>query len=728
MQHGSEDVGLEKQLAGIDLKDSKSINSKTTYVPPFRKNVSSSSPNTMRDPSGNSQRYNRQEKSSYGNFPKSSPGGNPWSSQEEKLSWSHGNAHSQNILSKETHMDNEKYFSSNRVGNMNQYQSNGNTYSNGTSGFGSSGGTRNTRISNYSQGRFNITPSPRDERKEKMLFGAKMNTGINFSKYEDIPVEASGQNIPIPISNFEESHLDPLILSNIVLSSYTVPTPVQKHAVAIVSAKRDLMACAQTGSGKTASFLVPVISECLKAGPPIYETHLKMKACPLALILAPTRELATQIFEESLKFSYRSWVRPVVVYGGVEIRGQFRDLSQGCDLLVATPGRLVDMLERGNVSLVKVKYLVLDEADKMLDMGFEPDIRKIVDSFDMPDKFNRQTLMFSATFPKEIQLLARDFLKEYIFLSVGRVGSTSENIVQKVIRVEECDKRSLLVDIIESNKGNGRILIFIERKRDCDILEEYLLREGFETAAIHGDRTQWQREEALKSFRNGRTPILIATAVASRGLDIPNVAYVIIYDFPTDIDEYVHRIGRTGRAGNVGTSIAFFTPENANTAKELIKILREANQEVPIWLEEFQKKHIAMSASAAAAKRNMKAFYNTPNVSSGSFKDARFGNSSSQYNNPNMYYGNGGSGMGSHQSNFHNGPFNQSNGYSQQSFSRSQPQFQDWSDVAPEQRFSKPFPTYSNIASAAWDDDNNTNFNNVNEKTSNIRMNSNQWY
>jgi ATP-dependent RNA helicase DDX3X len=224
----------------------------------------------------------------------------------------------------------------------------------------------------------------------------------------------------------------------------------------------------------------------------------------------------SQIFEESRKFAYRSWVRPCVVYGGADIGSQLRQIERGCDLLVATPGRLVDLIERGRISLASIKYLVLDEADRMLDMGFEPQIRRIVEGEDMPPTAGRQTLMFSATFPRDIQMLARDFLKEYIFLSVGRVGSTSENITQKIEYVEDADKRSVLLDILHTH-GAGLTLVFVETKRMADSLSDFLINQGFPATSIHGDRTQREREKALEMFRTGRCPILVATAVAARG-------------------------------------------------------------------------------------------------------------------------------------------------------------------------------------------------------------------
>ncbi|KAK4188213.1 P-loop containing nucleoside triphosphate hydrolase protein [Podospora australis] len=435
-----------------------------------------------------------------------------------------------------------------------------------------------------------------DPRLERDLFGtaddpSKQHTGINFEKYDDIPVTPSGHDVPEPVLTFSNPPLDAHLLTNIELARYKIPTPVQKYSIPIVIGGRDLMACAQTGSGKTGGFLFPILHQSFVQGPsPIPATggggggYRQRKAYPTALILAPTRELVSQIYDESRKFAYRSWVKPCVVYGGADIGSQLRQIERGCDLLVATPGRLVDLIERGRISLCNIKYLVLDEADRMLDMGFEPQIRRIVQGEDMPPTGQRQTLMFSATFPRDIQMLAQDFLNDYVFLSVGRVGSTSENITQKVEYVEDVDKRSVLLDILHTH-GAGLTLIFVETKRMADSLSDFLINQNFPATSIHGDRTQRERERALELFRNGKCPILVATAVAARGLDIPNVTHVINYDLPTDIDDYVHRIGRTGRAGNTGIATAFFNRGNRGVVRELLELLKEANQEVPGFLE-----------------------------------------------------------------------------------------------------------------------------------------------
>ncbi|KAL9617426.1 MAG: hypothetical protein Q9160_007783 [Pyrenula sp. 1 TL-2023] len=474
----------------------------------------------------------------------------------------------------------------------------GGGYSGGAGGYGgSSGAARGSGDGQWRDGKHN--PGPPNPKLERELFGVpndptKAQTGINFANYDDIPVEASGQNVPEPVNAFTNPPLDEHLLGNISLANYTTPTPVQKYSIPIVMGGRDLMACAQTGSGKTGGFLFPILSQAFQSGPSANpamgggQFGRQRKAFPTTLILAPTRELVSQIFDEARKFAYRSWVRPCVVYGGADIGTQLRSIERGCDLLVATPGRLVDLIERGRISLGNIKYLVLDEADRMLDMGFEPQIRRIVDGEDMPPVNARQTLMFSATFPRDIQMLARDFLKDYVFLSVGRVGSTSENITQKIEYVEDHDKRSVLLDILHVH-GGGLTLIFVETKRMADTLSDFLINQSFPATAIHGDRTQRERERALDYFRTGRCPIMVATAVAARGLDIPNVTHVVNYDLPTDIDDYVHRIGRTGRAGNTGLSTAFFNRGNRGVVRDLLELLKEAHQEVPQFLENIAR-------------------------------------------------------------------------------------------------------------------------------------------
>ncbi|VDP88572.1 unnamed protein product [Echinostoma caproni] len=469
-------------------------------------------------------------------------------------------------------------------------------------------------------------PQQTSKKLEQELFG-KPKRGLNFQLYDSIPVTQSGPNwTPVkPITSFTEVELHQIIKDNIERAQYIHPTPAQKYALPIIAAKRDLMACAQTGSGKTAAFLLPILNRLLKTGhddeqPPQSVTG---EASPTALVLAPTRELSCQIYDEARKFSYRSEVRPCVVYGGASIMAQVRELSHGCNILAATPGRLVDMISRGKVSLEHVKYLVLDEADRMLDMGFEPQIRRIVEQHRMPPAGQRQTLMFSATFPKEIQI-AIDQQSSSCFRSAPPNSISSIHFVAD---------------------PEGLVLVFVETKRGADALAHYLSQLNFPVASIHGDRPQSDRERALSSFREGHTPILIATAVAARGLDIPNVKHVINFDLPSDIEEYVHRIGRTGRMGQPGSATSFFSERNQNVVRDLVELLRESKQSVPPWLE---ARLTYSSGDSRRSKNNSASNRRRPNY--GSFDCRQHGNRGSSYvstvpmtNNSNL--ANGGFGL-----------------------------------------------------------------------------------
>ncbi|KAI0709804.1 P-loop containing nucleoside triphosphate hydrolase protein [Earliella scabrosa] len=324
---------------------------------------------------------------------------------------------------------------------------------------------------------------------------------------------------------------------------------------------------------------------------------------PIALILAPTRELAVQIQQECTKFGSNSRIRNTAIYGGAPKGPQIRDLQRGVEIVIATPGRLIDMLESGKTNLRRVTYLVMDEADRMLDMGFEPQIRKIVSQI-RPD---RQTLMFSATWPKDVQKLANDFLKDFIQVNIGSMELTANHNIQQIVEVvSDFEKRTKLGKHLEQiAQENAKVLIFVGTKRVADDITKYLRQDGWPALAIHGDKEQRERDWVLGEFKAGRSPILIATDVASRGLDVKDVRYVINYDFPNNCEDYIHRIGRTGvrvlsisvicctltsflqRAGMKGTSYTYFTTDNAKQARELIGILREANAHVPPQLEEM---------------------------------------------------------------------------------------------------------------------------------------------
>ncbi|KAK1578707.1 hypothetical protein Q3G72_032549 [Acer saccharum] len=441
-------------------------------------------------------------------------------------------------------------------------------YSSGGAGYGSGvrngggGGGWNNRSGGWDRREREVNPFGADDDDAEQGSTEQENTGINFDAYEDIPVDTSGDNVPPQVNTFAEIDLGEALNANIRRCKYVKPTPVQRHAIPISIAGRDLMACAQTGSGKTAAFCFPIISGIMR------EEYLQRPrgartVYPLALILAPTRELSSQIHDEAKKFSYQTGVKVVVAYGGAPINQQM------------------------------IRYLALDEADQMLDMGFEPQIKKTVDQMDMPPPGVRETLLFSATFPKEIQRLASDFLSNYIFLAVGRVGSSTDLIVQRVEFVHETDKRSHLMDLLhaqretETRVKQALTLVFVETKKGADALEHWLYSNGFPATTIHGDRSQQEREMALRSFKSGKTPILVATDVAARGLDIPHVGHVVNFDLPNDIDDYVHRIGRTGRAGKTGLATAFFNENNLSMARPLAELMQESNQEVPAWLTRY---------------------------------------------------------------------------------------------------------------------------------------------
>ncbi|XP_011068951.1 PREDICTED: ATP-dependent RNA helicase vasa, isoform A [Acromyrmex echinatior] len=431
-----------------------------------------------------------------------------------------------------------------------------------------------------------IPPEQPDD--ENFLFGNDVTMGINFNKYDDIEVKVSGENAPRPIQSFDQSGLRTILLENIKKSGYTKPTPVQKYAIPIIMNGQDLMACAQTGSGKTAAFVVPILHTLLEDPKDLIKTSTSCE--PHVIIISPTRELTSQIHQQVKKFSLGSIIRAELAYGGTSVMHQSNRVLNGCHILVATPGRLLDFIGRGKIRLSSLRFLVLDEADRMLDMGFLPDIEKLIDHETMAPAEERQTLMFSATFPNEIQELASRFLRNYLFLAVGIVGGACADVEQNFYQASgQSEKRKLLKELIEKQHQLGNIegtLVFVEQKRHTDFIAAFLSESNFPTTSIHGDRLQREREEALYDFKRGKMLILVATAVAARGLDIKNVSHVINFDLPKTIDEYVHRIGRTGRVGNRGKATSFFdSSTDMPLTDDLVKILKQASQPVPDWLE-----------------------------------------------------------------------------------------------------------------------------------------------
>jgi len=391
-----------------------------------------------------------------------------------------------------------------------------------------------------------------------------------------------GSDIPKPVETFEEANFPDYVLKEIMQQGFPNPTAIQSQGWPMALSGRDVIGIAATGSGKTLSYCLPAIVH-INAQP-----LLSPGDGPIVLVLAPTRELAVQIQQECNKFGRSSRIRNTCVYGGVPRGQQIRDLARGVEICIATPGRLIDMLESGKTNLRRVTYLVLDEADRMLDMGFEPQIRKIVDQI-RPD---RQTLMWSATWPKEVQRLANDYLKDYIQVTIGSLElSASHTITQIVEVVGEYEKRDKLLKHLESamEDKKSKVLIFVGTKRVADDITKYLRQDGWPALAIHGDKAQSERDWVLAEFKSGNSPIMVATDVASRGIDVKGINFVINFDYPSNSEDYVHRIGRTGRAGETGTAITLFTNDNSKQARDLVTVLAEAKQQIDPKLAEMAR-------------------------------------------------------------------------------------------------------------------------------------------
>eukprot|EP00126_Sphaerothecum_destruens_P009424 Sdes_comp20504_c1_seq1m14987 len=385
----------------------------------------------------------------------------------------------------------------------------------------------------------------------------------------------TGKDIPRPVRTFEEAGFPDYVMAEVLAEGFSAPTPIQCQGWPMAMSGRDMIGIAETGSGKTLSYILPAIVH-INAQP-----VLRRNDGPIVLVLAPTRELAYQIKEEASKFGQSSRIRNAVVYGGVSKESQMRELRNGAEILIATPGRLLDLLQMGATNLKRCTYLVLDEADRMLDMGFEVQIRQVVSQI-RPD---RQTLMWSATWPKEIRELARDFLKDPIQVNIGSLElSANPNITQIIDVCEPFDKSKKLKTILERCREdkNSKILLFTDTKRLADDLTRELRHDGFSALSIHGNKSQNERDWVLNEFRLGRISIMIATDVAARGLDVKDVTCVINYDMPKCIEDYVHRIGRTARGSNsTGTAITLFTRDKFKLSKDLISILKQAKQQIP---------------------------------------------------------------------------------------------------------------------------------------------------
>lgn len=388
--------------------------------------------------------------------------------------------------------------------------------------------------------------------------------------------------VPKPIRTFEEASFPDYVLAEIQRAGFKEPTPIQVQGWPIALSGKDMVGIAETGSGKTLAFLLPAIVH-INAQP-----ELEKGDGPIVLVLAPTRELALQTQEECIRFGKSSKIKNTCCYGGVPKGDQARHLRDGVEIVIATPGRLIDFLQSGDTNLKRVTYLVLDEADRMLDMGFEPQVRKMCTQV-RPD---RQTLMWSATWPHSVQALAREVCREDpVHINVGaRQLRTAHTIKQYVEVLQESEKRSRLRRLLEKIMDGSKILIFCQTKRAGDDLTREMRTDGFPALCIHGEKRQEEREWVMKEFKEGKSPILVATDLASRGLDVKDIKCVINYDFPNQIEDYVHRVGRTGRAGASGSAYTFFTPHQSKHAKDLIDVLREANQSIPEELERLSRR------------------------------------------------------------------------------------------------------------------------------------------
>ena len=344
-----------------------------------------------------------------------------------------------------------------------------------------------------------------------------------------------------------------------------------------------MMVCAQTGAGKKAGFLLPVITAMLRYGPlPLPTSANRKRTFVTALILAPTRELAIQIYLEASRLCYRTGIRPVVVYEGEDIQYQQRELDLGADILVATPNQLIGHLESHRVKLEIVQFLVLDDADRMLEMGFEPKIRRIIQEERMPTK--RQTFMFSSSFPFELRQLAGNFMREFSFIRVGPVVAAPQCVVQSIEFVEQCTKTDFVIDFL-TRVYLKPVLIFVETRDRAKDLQAALHRQTFPAAVIYGDKSQAEIVDILQQFNSGHIPILVATYVVTRGRAISNVSQVINFDLPSNIDDYFRSIGLSSRAGNSGAVLSLINGTNRNIARVLSKHLSEKGQVLPPWLE-----------------------------------------------------------------------------------------------------------------------------------------------
>jgi ATP-dependent RNA helicase RhlE len=365
------------------------------------------------------------------------------------------------------------------------------------------------------------------------------------------------QDAGIESTTFEQLGLSEELMKAVRDAGYTTPTPIQAQAIPLVLKGRDVMGLAQTGTGKTAAFTLPIVDRLL-GGP--QRTRV--------LVLTPTRELCVQVEESVKKYALHAPISVVSVYGGVPLDPQEKKLRAGVDIVVATPGRLIDHLERQNVVFDDLEVLVLDEADRMLDMGFAPQINRIV--ADVPSY--RQTLLFSATMPPEVEALARKYLRKPVVVQVGRRSSAASTVTHAVYPVPRDRKSELLARLLRADKLDS-VLVFTRTKHGADRVVRHLEREQIEATSMHADKTQPQRTRALEDFKSGKVRVLVATDIAQRGLDISGITHVVNYDVPQQAEDYVHRIGRTGRAAKEGDAFTFMAPDEIAMVRQIERVI-----------------------------------------------------------------------------------------------------------------------------------------------------------
>src|SRR3954471_15084476 len=377
---------------------------------------------------------------------------------------------------------------------------------------------------------------------------------------------------------FSSVGLDPVLQSAVAAQGYTTMTPIQAKAIPLVLAGRDIMGAAQTGTGKTAAFSLPLLHKML----PHENASMSPARHPVrALVITPTRELADQVADNITGYASHSKLRVAVVFGGIDMKPQTLQLKQGVEVLVATPGRLLDHIEAKNCVLNQVEYVVLDEADRMLDIGFLPDLQRILSY--LPKA--RQTLLFSATFSPEIKRLANSYLQDPVTVEVARANATATNVEQRFYSVTDDDKRNVVRQVLK-DRAITQALVFVNSKLGAARLARTFERDGMRTSALHGDKSQDERLKALASFKKGEVDVLVCTDVAARGLDIADLPAVFNFDVPFNAEDYVHRIGRTGRAGASGLAVTLVTRDDARNVSDIEKLINKKIELEPFEVED----------------------------------------------------------------------------------------------------------------------------------------------